>query len=236
VSSAKSLASKLFWAAKEREDDARRAVSAARRAALTNRLRTEAAWKRATVDLDIARDAHLGPGIRIHVDPGMHSRLSIGSGAILDGRCRINLRGGTVSLGERSVLREGVVLNVSGTLEIGDQSLLSYGTIVHCAEQVSIGPLVGIAEYVTIVDSAHFLTEPDVRHIDNVRTKAVSIGHNTWLCPKATVTSGVSVGNYCVVSAGVTLTRDVPDGHSVGQGQVAQRRRSLPWESLQVTA
>ena len=141
-----------------------------------------------------------------------------------------------MTLGEGSVLREGVVLNVSGTLDVGEQSLLSYGTVVHCADAVRIGPLVGIAEYVTIVDSAHFLTEPDARHIDNVRTGPVSIGRNTWLCPKTTVTAGVSVGDYCVIGAGVTLNRDVPDGHCVGQGQVAQRRRSLPWDSLQVTA
>lgn len=232
----KALASKAFWAAKRREDDARRAVCAARRAALITRLRAEAAWKRSTVDLDIAADAYLGPGIRVLLDPGTHSRLHIGARAIVDGRCRINLRGGVVSLGEGGVLREGVVLNVSGTLEIGAHSLLSYGTVVHCADDVRIGPLVGVAEYVTIVDSTHFLTEPDVRHIDNVRTRPVSIGRNTWLCPKATVTSGVSVGDYCVVGAGVTLTRDVPDGHSVAQGQVTQRRRALPWDSLQVPA
>ncbi len=69
------------------------------------------------------------------------------------------------------MLRESVVLNVSGTLEIGAHSLLSYGTIVHCADDVRIGSLVGVAEYVTIVDSTHFLTEPDVRHFDNVRTQ-----------------------------------------------------------------
>ncbi len=233
---ARGLAGKVFWAAKEREPHARRAVCAARRSALIARLQADAAWKRSSIDIDIAPDAYLGPGIRVLLDPGTHSRLHIGSGAIVDGRCRINLRGGSVSLGECGVLREGVVLNVSGTLEIGDQSLLSYGTVVHCADQVRIGPLVGIAEYVTIVDSTHFLTEPEIRHFDNVRTKPVSIGRNTWLCPKATVASGVSVGDFCVIGSGVTVTRDVPDGHSVGQGQVVQRRRSLPWESLQVSA
>jgi acetyltransferase-like isoleucine patch superfamily enzyme len=227
--------SSFFWAVKEREDDARRAVSRTRAAALIARVRAEAAWKRSSVDIDIAPDAQLGPGIRVHLDAGTHSTLHIGRAAILDGRSRINLRGGSVILGERSVLRENIVLNVSGRLEVGAQALLSYGTIVHCAEQVSIGPLVGIAEYVTIVDSTHFLTEPGVRHFDNVRTRPVSIGRNTWLCPKATVASGVSIGEYCVVGAGVTVTADVPDSHAVGQGQVASRVRMLPWHRLQVT-
>jgi acetyltransferase-like isoleucine patch superfamily enzyme len=227
----------VFWTLKEREDDLWRAVSRSRREALIARLRAEAAWKRSSVDIDISPDARLGPGIRVHLDPHTQSRLHIGPGAIIDGRCRINLRGGSVSLGECSVLREGVVLNVSGTLEIGDQSLLSYGTIIHCADRVSLGPLVGVAEYVTIVDSTHFLTEPDVRHFDNVRTKPVSVGRNSWLCPKATVASGVSIGDFCVVGAGVTLTRDVPDSHAVGQSQVVQRRRALPWDdNLQVPA
>jgi acetyltransferase-like isoleucine patch superfamily enzyme len=41
---------------------------------------------------------------------------------------------------------------------------------------------------------------------------------------------GVTIGDYCVVGSGVTVTQDVPDGHSVGQAQTIQRRRRLPWD------
>ena len=235
---AKELAGKAFWAAKEREPQARQLLSAARREALITRVRAQAAWHRARVDLDIDPAATIGPDIAVTVDPGTSSSLCLGPGAALAGRMRIHLRGGQISVADRSSIRQHTVLNVRGRLDIGPDSILSYGTIVHCAERITLEEIVGVAEYVTLVDSTHFLTDPDTRHYDNVRTRPVTIGRNTWLCPKSTVTMGVTIGDYCVIGSGVTVTADVPSGHSVGQGQTMERRRRLPWEAtvLQVPA
>lgn len=233
---AKELASKAFWALKEREPEARRLVGAARRESLIARIRTQAAWQRSQVNVDIDPTATIGPDITVTVDPGTTSSLRLGPGTELAGRLRIHLRGGQISIAERSSIRQNSVLNVSGQLDVGPDSILSYGTVVHCAERITLTDIVGIAEYVTVVDSTHFLTDPDTRHYDNVRTKPVTIGRNTWLCPKSTVTMGVTIGDYCVIGAGVTVTQDVPSGHSVGQGQTLQRRRRLPWEGADVTA
>jgi acetyltransferase-like isoleucine patch superfamily enzyme len=231
VVNAKELASKAFWAVKEREPRARRLVNAARREALIARLRTQAAWQRSSVDVDIDPTAVIGPDIAVTIDPGTTSALHLGPGTALAGQSRIHLRGGHISIDERTSIRQHTVLNVSGALEIGPDCILSYGTVVHCAERITLGQIVGIAEYVTLVDSTHFLTDIDTRHYDNVRTKPLAIGRNTWLCPKSTVTMGVTIGDYCVVGSGVTVTQDVPDGHSVGQGQTLERRRRLPWEA-----
>jgi len=227
---AQELASKAFWVVKEREPEARRWINAARREALIARIRAHAAWQRSSVDVDIDPSASIGPDIAITVDPGTTSRLHLGPGTALEGHQRLHLRGGQISVGARTSIRQHVVLNVSGSLEIGPDCILSYGTVVHCAQRITLSHIVGIAEYVTLVDSTHFLTDTETRHYDNVRTKPVTIGRNTWLCPKSTVTMGVTVGDYCVIGAGVTVTQDVPDGHSVGQAQTIRRRRRLPWE------
>lgn len=227
---AKELAGKAFWAVKEREPDARRWVSAARRETLIARIRTQAAWQRSSVDVDIDPSAAIGPDIAVTIDPGTTSHLHLGPGAALQGQNRIHLRGGQISLGARTSIRQHVVLNVSGSLEIGPDCILSYGTVVHCAQRITLNQIVGVAEYVTLVDSTHFLTDTETRHYDNVRTKPLAIGRNTWLCPKSTITMGVTIGDYCVIGSGVTVTQDVPDGHSVGQAQTIQRRRRLPWE------
>ena len=233
---AKELASKAFWALKEREPEARRMFSAARREALIARIRAQAAWQRSSVDIDIDPTATIGPDIAVTIDPDTASTLFLGPDTVLAGRLRLHLRGGHISIADRSSIRQNSVLNVSGDLYVGPDSILSYGTIVHCAERIVLREIVGIAEYVTVVDSTHFHTDPQVRHYDNVRTKPVSIGRNTWLCPKSTVAMGVTIGDYCVIGSGVTVTRDVADGHSVGQGQVVERRRTLPWDTLQVSA
>ena len=229
---AKELASKAFWAAKEREPQARRLLCAARREALIARVRAQAAWQRSTVELDIDPTRHDRPGHRrhrrsghaprgLHLGPGHCSRRPAAASTCAAGRS---------ASPTASSIRQNSVLNVSGTLDIGPDSILSYGTVVHCAERITLTDIVGIAEYVTLVDSTHFHTDRETRHYDNVRTKPVTIGRNTWLCPKSTVTMGVTIGDYCVIGSGVTVTRDVPDGHLVGQGQTIERRRRLPWD------
>jgi acetyltransferase-like isoleucine patch superfamily enzyme len=231
---AKELAGKAFWAVKEREPEARRLLCAARREALIARVRAQAAWQRSSVDLDIDPTATIGPGIVVTVDPGTTSGLHLGPDTLLAGQLRLKLRGGQIRIADRASIRQNTVLNVSGTLDIGPDSILSYGTVVHCAERITLQEIVGIAEYVTLVDSTHFHTDRQTRHYDNVRTKPVTIGRNTWLCPKSTVTMGVTIGDYCVIGSGVTVTRNVPDGHLVGAAQTIERRRRLPWEPAAV--
>jgi acetyltransferase-like isoleucine patch superfamily enzyme len=186
-------------------------VSAARRAALVASVQAQAAWQRARVTLDIDGDVWIGPDVRIRVDPDTTSRLRIDAGAVLDGRCRINLRGGDIVIAPRATIRERVLLNVSGQLAIGEDSIVSHAAVIHCAERVIIGERVGVAEYVSIADSRHFHTDDGVRVFDNVRTAPVIIGADTWLCPKVTVTSGVRIGARCVIASNVVVTKDVPD-------------------------
>jgi acetyltransferase-like isoleucine patch superfamily enzyme len=221
---------RAFWTLKDQEPSLQRAFWAARREAFIARLRTQAAWMRVPLELDIAPDVRVGPGIRVSFAPGQPCALALGAGVILVADQRINLHGGTISIGDRSTLRHGVVLNVSGTLHIGEQAILSYGLNVHCAESVQLGPMLAAGEYVTIVDSAHFLTAPDTRFVDNARSRPVAIGRQAWICAKATVCAGVTVGDFCVIGAGVTVTEDVPDAYAVHSGQVTMRRRTLPWE------
>lgn len=227
---ARALAAASFWSAKKCEPTAHRALSTARRAALIASVRAQAAWNRAHVELDIAPDVWIGPDVRIRVDANTTSRLSIGAGSALDGRCRINVRGGEIVLAPRVTLRERVILNVRGRLVIGEDSVVSYATVIHCAEQVVIEERVGVAEYVTIADSAHFHTDDGVRVFDNVRTAPVVVGADTWLCPKVTVTSGVQIGARCVIAANVVVTKDVPDDCALigASTRVLERRPVVP--------
>jgi len=209
--SARDLAAASFWSAKKCEPAARRAISAARRSALVASVQAQAAWKRAQVTLDIDPDVWIGPDVRIRVDPDRSSRLQIGAGSVLVGRCRINLRGGEIVLGPRVTIRERVLLNVRGRLDIGEGACISHAAVIHCAERVSIEERVGVAEYVSIADSLHFHTDDGVRVFDNVRTAPVVVGADTWLCPKVTVTSGVRIGARCVIASNVVVTKNIGD-------------------------
>lgn len=41
--------------------------------------------------------------------------------------------------------------------------------------------------------------------------KPVTIGDDTWLCGRATICPGVTIGRRCVIAAGAVVTKDIPD-------------------------
>jgi acetyltransferase-like isoleucine patch superfamily enzyme len=54
----------------------------------------------------------------------------------------------------------------------------------------------------------------------------VTIGKNSWICARAVILPGVTIGNYCVIAAGAVVTKDVPD-YSVVAGVPARVVKSL---------
>ena len=108
------------------------AGAAVRRAAFVARIRAAAAWNNASVDLDIADDVVLGHGIRVSFQPWSENRLRIGSACRIEDDVLIQLKGGTIVLGERVELRRGVVLNVAGRLEMQGDNPVSWNSVIHC--------------------------------------------------------------------------------------------------------
>jgi acetyltransferase-like isoleucine patch superfamily enzyme len=172
--------------------------------------------------------------VRIEVAPHSTNTLRIGVNGRVDDRVLIRLTGGRIEIGPHCHLRAGVILNVAGHLVLTGENILSWGSAVHCAESVRLEPMASAAEHVTIADSTHFFTTPDEFFYDNTRTAPIHIGSNTWLCPKATVTSGVRVGSHCIIGSGSAVIRDVPDGHLASGIPATSRPLDLPWEPERV--
>ncbi|MCU1484479.1 MAG: acyltransferase [Actinomycetia bacterium] len=217
-----------YW--KLRELDPRRYVWQLRRAVLLVRLRLLATWLHATLEVDIAPDVRLGRGLRVEIDPDTRNVLRVGTGTVIGDRVHLILRGGAILLGPRVQVRKDSTLNVAGRLEMGESSVFGYGCTIHCAESIVLEPLAGCAEQVTLADSSHYFTEPDEWFYDNVRTAPIHIGANTWLCPKVTVTSGVTIGSHAIVGANSVVHKDVPSGHlASGVPAMHHRPLDLPW-------
>jgi len=207
------------------------AFVAARRAAFVARVRAAAAGSHATVDLDIADDVVLGHRVRVTFQEWSHNVLRIGPGCRLEDGVLIQLKGGSVVLAERVELRRDVVLNVAGRLELQGDNPVSWNCVIHCSNSVTIAPLAGLAEQVTIADSSHYFTTPDQHFWHNVRVGSVSVGYNTWICPKVTLARGAAVGAHCIIGSNSVVVGVVPDG-SLASGVPAEiRPLSLPWRS-----
>jgi acetyltransferase-like isoleucine patch superfamily enzyme len=202
----------------------------ARRRAFIAQVRALARARGASVDIDVAWNVQIGRRVRVEILPGTDNVLHIGRRSLIGNDVLMMLKGGEIRLGPRSDVRSRVVLNVAGRLTLEGENPLSWGTAVHCADEIVLEQMVGLAENVTVADSTHFFTEPDAFFYHNVRTAPVRVRRNTWLCPKVTVTSGVEIGSHCIIGSNSVVTSSIPSG-SLASGIPAKviRQLPLPW-------
>jgi len=201
-----------------------------RRVVFILRVRTLAAWHRSKIELHVAPDARIARGVRVEMEPRIRMTVRLGPRCRVDEGVLLLLKGGSIDFGPDAWMRRDVILNISGDLTFAEGNILSWGAVVHCAESVRFERLASAAEGVTVSDSTHYYTTPDEFFYQNTRTKPVVIGANTWLCPKATVTSGVHIGSHCILASNSVAIGDIPDGH-LASGVPANdvRPLRLPW-------
>lgn len=165
------------------------------------------------------------------VFPGTRTSLSIGPRTVIGDGVLFRLKGGQGTIGAGCDLRRGVNLSIGGHLVLGDDILVTWGAVIHCDEHVAVGSHTTISEYCSVADSEHFHSEADVNPHRNLRTSPVRIGEGVWLCPKVTVTSGITIGDHTIVGAGSTVTKDLAGGQlAAGLPAVPLRPVDLPWQ------
>lgn len=108
-----------------------------------------------------------------------------------------------LTMGEYSVLAEDVEVYNLGPVEIGDHSVVSHQAYL-CA-------------------GTHDYTRPDLPLL----RPPIRIGSGVWVCAKAFIGPGVSVGDNAIVGACAVVTRDVPEGVIV-QGNPASVVKRRP--------
>ncbi len=121
---------------------------------------------------------------------------------------------GTVTIGDDVVVRHNLrhVYLGSGSsdyvIEIGDRVWL-HGTSISCRERVEVGDrsLVGRVE---IVD--HEFHDPrDLERTQEIRSRPVILGADTWIGNDCLILKGVEIGRYSVVGARTVVRRSLPE-------------------------
>ena len=109
-----------------------------------------------------------------------------------------------------------------GTLTVGDKSVLGRGVSVNCYLDVEIGAAVLFADDIYVSDFDHKFADLTMPIKDQGISKArVRIEPDVWIGTKATITSGVVIGEGAVVGANAVVTRDLPP-YSVSVGVPAR--------------
>ncbi len=124
------------------------------------------------------------------------------------------LRDGRLEVGRDVVFEPLVWLTggEQGRIRLGDGVLLNVGVMIASLELVEIGEHTMIANGSVVADSNHRFDDPTrpITHQGFTSKGPTRIGPNCWLGANVTVTSGVTIGERCVVGAGSVVVRDVP--------------------------
>ncbi len=115
-------------------------------------------------------------------------------------------------------------------ITIGEGTFLNLGVMVAAMELVEIGAHCMVANHCFITDANHRFDDP-VKPVpwQGFTSKGPTrIGDNVWCGANVVVTSGVTVGERCVIGANSVVTEDIPP-FSIAAGAPAKVLRTIEY-------
>ena len=124
---------------------------------------------------------------------------------------------------------EGASIVVFGgaSLIIGKNTYMN-DSLIQCASQITIGDDCAIAGNALIQDT-DFHPTIDENGDEKSFTRPISIGNHVWICAKAIILKGVTIGDGAVIAAGAVVTKDVPAYSLVGGNPARVIRQNIRW-------
>jgi len=139
---------------------------------------------------------------------------------------------GRLEVGAGTVLEPNVWITcpAPARIRIGGGSFLNIGTMVASMELVEIGEHCMFANGCFVTDGDHRFDDPDKPvPWQGFTTKGPTrIGDNVWCGANVVITSGVTVGERCVIGANSVVNRDLPP-HSIAAGAPAKVIRQIEY-------
>jgi acetyltransferase-like isoleucine patch superfamily enzyme len=125
-----------------------------------------------------------------------------------------SLADGRLDVGRHTLFEPHCWITIAdeGRVRIGEGCFLNIGTMIASRELVEIGDHVMFANGCFVSDSSHRYDDPNLPITWQGFTSKgpTRIGPNCWFGVNCVVTTGVTVGERCVVGANSVVTRDLP--------------------------
>jgi acetyltransferase-like isoleucine patch superfamily enzyme len=142
------------------------------------------------------------------------------------------LRQRRLELGAGVLLEPGVWITAPGAarIRIGAGSFLNLGVMVAAVELVEIGEHCMFANGCFITDGNHRFDDPEKPvPWQGFNTKGPTrVGDNVWCGANVVITSGVTIGERCVIGANSVVTDDIP-AFSIAAGAPAKVLRTIEY-------
>ncbi len=170
-------------------------------------------WNRARIHWEVARR---GAFVRWPVHGNVLE-------ALLEGRLEL----GVGVLFEPNVW---ITAPAAARVRIGAGSFLNLGVMVAAAELVEIGDHCMFANGCFVSDASHRFDEPKVPVTWQGFTSKgpTRVGDNVWCGAHVVVTSGVTIGERCVIGANSVVTADIPP-YSIAAGAPARVLKQIEY-------
>lgn len=121
-----------------------------------------------------------------------------------------------------------IVVCDGGHLELGNHSYMNM-SLIQCANHITIGDNCAIAGDVLIQDTDfHPILDEDGN--PKPMSKPIYIGNHVWICAKAVILKGVTIGDGAIVAAGTVVTKDVPARCVVAGNPAKVVRENVVWK------
>jgi acetyltransferase-like isoleucine patch superfamily enzyme len=142
--------------------------------------------------------------------------MEIGAGSGFDDGCFLDARGAGEDgfrIGNDVVVAQNVGLQVkSGTLELGDECVIGFGAYLGCVGAIHVGKRVMISGQCYLGGGRYRTDDPDVPLKEQkLDTRPLVIGDDCWIGAGARLLSGVTIGKGCIVGAGAVIQNDLPE-------------------------
>jgi acetyltransferase-like isoleucine patch superfamily enzyme len=142
------------------------------------------------------------------------------------------LREGRLEIGSGTLLEPDVWITAPGDarVRIGEGTFLNIGVMVAAVELVEIGSHCMFANGCFVTDGNHRFDDPDKPVTwQGFSTKGPTrVGDNVWCGANVVITSGVTVGERCVIGANSVVTTDLPP-RSIAAGAPARVLREIEY-------
>ena len=140
------------------------------------------------------------------------------------------MRDGRLEIGQNALFEPHVWIAAPGKarVRIGSGSFLNVGVMVAALELVEIGDHCMFANGCLVTDADHRFDDL-ARPVpwQGFTTKGPTrLGDNVWCGTNVVITSGVTVGERCVIGANSVVTKDLPP-RSIAAGVPAQVLRPI---------
>jgi acetyltransferase-like isoleucine patch superfamily enzyme len=157
--------------------------------------------------------------VKILVNPFFHKK---GKSAIIRRSTRMDvLPFNEFTLGSLSIIEDfATVNNGVGPVYIGSNTLIGIGNVI--IGPVTIGNNIIFAQNIVVSGLNHEYRDVSLPIVkQNVSTKLIEIGDDSWIGANAVITAGSKIGKHCVIGAGAVVTGTIPD-YSIAVGNPAR--------------